>query len=543
MKNSPLAAMCAVALSLIAMIVLLSQSAIQQTPFKPVEPEQWVDEVPAPTLEPPDEIIKDLAGHAWSQLESQINGSLVEKDTVVVWLVDQSLSMSERREELAERLEQNHGSDVGNSQHQLQHAVVSFAEHVEFVTDQPTADASQVADQLLRISEDSSGRENVMTAVEAIARRFRYEWKPHLDKNRIVVIVTDERGDDFQIVETVVSTCARLGLRIFCLGNASPFGTEKGYVRYTYSDGFQVDVPIDLGPETVVLQRLNVPAFWGTSSTHAARISSGFGPYALEFLCRKTGGRFLIYEDRSSRRFSKIRLRDYEPDYLDREQFEKSLRHNQAKQAVCQAAFQSHPLTFRINPVVVRGDVVAVLRAEVTDRQRECGAANQVILNLIAILETGIDDRLTLEGRRWQAAFDLALGQALAANVRLDAMNFCLAQMKVKPHDFEDSHNNTWTMQATPEVEILSPRLKRRIVQATQFLTQVASEHSGTPFAHVAQLELDRGFGWKWAESHREGPALTSKQTADLQWSYRFGGAPKYLERPRLTPYPRPPKL
>jgi hypothetical protein len=547
MKNSPLAAMCAVALSLVATIVLLGQSAIEQSPSKPVEPEQWVDEVPAPTLDPPDEIIKDLATHAWSQLESKINESLAEKDTLIVWIVDRTASMSARRLELADRIAKAFGDQPSGSQHKLQHCMISFARGGGASRRRPTTTANDVATQIREIPDDYYGDEFVMGAVNSISFRLMTGWKQAFsDWNCIAVVATDERGDDFNMAEDVATQCVKMNVRVFCLGNASPFGTEKGYVRYKYADGFQVDVPVNQGPETAMLQRLNVPVFWGTSSTHAARVSSGFGPYGLEFLCRKTGGEFLIYDDQSSQRYSKTRLRDYEPDYFGKRHFEKSLQGNRARLAICQAAAQSRPLTFRLNPVVVRGDIVAVLRAEVTAHQRECLPASQAIQKLIAILETGIDDRPTLEARRWQAAFDLALGQALAASVRLDAMNLFLAQMKVKPKDFDNAHNNTWTLQLAPEVELLSPRLKRRTWRATQLLTQVTSEHPGTPFSHVAQLELDRGFGWQWVESHREGPALTSKRKAELRRSYGWLGAPKYLERPllkKLRPRPRPPAL
>jgi len=482
-----------------------------------------------------------LRRHAWSQLETAIQASAKENDTLVVWIVDRTASMSARRLELADRITKTFGDQPSGSQHKLQHSMISFARGGGASRRQPTTTANDVATQIREIPDDYYGDEFVMGAVNSISFRLMTGWKQAFsDWNCIAVVATDERGDDFNMAEDVATQCVKMNVRVFCLGNASPFGTEKGYVRYKYADGFQVDVPVDQGPETAMLQRLNVPNFWGTSSTRAAQISSGFGPYGLEFLCRKTGGEFLIYEDQSSQRYSKTRLQDYEPDYLGNRQFEKSLQDNRAKLAVCQAALQSRSLTFRINPVVVRGYVVAVLRSEVTDRQKECLPASQAIQKLIATLETGIDDRPTLEGKRWQAAFDLALGQALAASVRLDAMNLFLAQMKVKPKYFDNPHNNTWTMQAAPEVELLRPRLKRQAVNATQLLRQVASEHPGTPFADVAQREIDRGYGWKWVESHREGPALTSKQTVDLLWSFRFGGAPKYLEQPRLIPYPRP---
>lgn len=106
--------MCAVALSLIVTTVLLRQASIEQV-SKPVDPKQRFDGFPAPTLAPPDEVIKDLAGHAWSQLESKINESLEENDTLIVWVVDRTASMSARRLELADRIVKAFGDQPNDS--------------------------------------------------------------------------------------------------------------------------------------------------------------------------------------------------------------------------------------------------------------------------------------------------------------------------------------------------------------------------------------------------------------------------------------------
>ena len=65
-------------------------------------------------------------------------------------------------------------------------------------------------------------------------KRFRSARDKH---NCMIVLVTDERGDDFALLETVAAMCSKTGFRVYCIGNSSPFGREKGYVTYKYSDG------------------------------------------------------------------------------------------------------------------------------------------------------------------------------------------------------------------------------------------------------------------------------------------------------------------
>ena len=38
--------------------------------------------------------------------------------------------------------------------------------------------------------------------------------------------------------------------------------------------------------------------------------------------------------------------------------------------------------------------------------------------------------------------------------------------------------------------------------QARQYLTRVVNEHAETPWALLAQHELDQPLGWKWTEAH-----------------------------------------
>ncbi|MDA0918824.1 MAG: VWA domain-containing protein [Planctomycetota bacterium] len=407
MKNATFIATSAVILSLAMTTVLLFQSSTRHASSPRSGAEVRFDESPAPTLDPPDEIVVDLAGHAWSQLESAIQISADEKDTLVVWIVDQSSSMAERREEIADRFERTFGSQQAHSDNELLHSLISFGERVQQPSDQPTDDAGQIAAQFRKVEDDLTGVERTMQAVQSASEYVRSMWQKYQSWNRLFVIVTDERGDDYEMVDQVVKRCSRMGIRVFCLGNASPFGTDKGFSRYTYPDGFQVDIPVDQGPETIAHQTLQIPVI-GQPVVEPAHISSGFGPYAIEWLCRETGGQFWIYQDTASERFLPGRMNDYRPDYISASDFAETTNFNRAKLALIDAALLSHKEMPRVLPIVVRGDVLNVLRTELTERQKECVAASSLVQKLTGLLESGLEDRAELDSLRWRASFDLA---------------------------------------------------------------------------------------------------------------------------------------
>ncbi len=133
----------------------------------------------------------------------------------------------------------------------------------------------------------------------AVLDRTR-RWAPfrskHNQHNVCVVIVTDERGDDYVVVEDLARNCARRGVVVYCLGSVAPFAAEHGDRFFTPPDGRRFRIRIDRGPESVILESL--PLFLPRGMPDERRlISSGFGPYGLCRLCVETGGEFLIVED------------------------------------------------------------------------------------------------------------------------------------------------------------------------------------------------------------------------------------------------------
>ncbi len=140
---------------------------------------------------------------AVDRLAFEIASSLREQKTLVVWLFDASLSLKERREAIANRFEniyrQLKRMNV-DAENNLKTAVVSFGETTKYITPQPISDVSEIVDAVRNIEPDTSGNEFVFGAVDEVSKRW-----PRL-RNRekyrtMIVVVTDERGNDFEKVE------------------------------------------------------------------------------------------------------------------------------------------------------------------------------------------------------------------------------------------------------------------------------------------------------------------------------------------------------
>ncbi|MEK6236891.1 MAG: VWA domain-containing protein, partial [Planctomycetales bacterium] len=113
-------------------------------------------------------------------------------------------------------------------------------------------------------------------------------------------------------------------------------------------------------------------------------------------------------------------------------------------------------------------------------------------------LKAGESDRANLTRPRWQAGYDLAIGRSMAAVVRNEGYNAMLAEAK-NGKKF-DGKNNTWILNHSDEVSV-SSSLEKLAKQSRVYLERVIKEHPNTPWAYLAQKELETPFGWTWDQS------------------------------------------
>ena len=132
----------------------------------------------------------------------------------------------------------------------------------------------------------------MFTAVGMVAEKFRtYQSRKNGQRRVMIVVFTDEAGDDVRLVDDTVDVCRKLAMPVYVVGRPAPFGRETAYVKWIDPDP-RFDqrpqwVPVTLGPESLLPESLKL-RFAGGGEEEL--LDSGFGPYALTRLCYDTGG-------------------------------------------------------------------------------------------------------------------------------------------------------------------------------------------------------------------------------------------------------------
>jgi hypothetical protein len=135
---------------------------------------------------------------------------------------------------------------------------------------------------------------------------------------------------------------------------------------------------------------------------------------------------------------------------------------------------------------------------DLSNAQRNAAKLEPKINALVAILRQGERDRDKLKTPRWQAGFDLAIGRALAVNVRTEGYNAMLAEAK-QGLKFKNPQSDTWDLRPSASVTV-SSALAKDAEDARMYLERVVAQHEGTPWAMDAAEELRQPFGWEWHE-------------------------------------------
>lgn len=486
-----------------------------------------VDEIPTAEMSDAAVVVKGSRGvgttgaaGAVDHLTAEIEASLARGPTVVCWVFDRSVSLSAQRDQIADRMDlvfQQLGAIRAVADRpDLENLVVAFGESVGLVTTNPTDDVNEVVKAIRSIPVDDSGVEMTFLAIRKtaeVAKKFRQGAG---GRNVMIVVFTDEVGNDAGTVDETAKLCRTLGFPVYVVGVPAPFGMAKVQMKYVefdpnYSQGEQW-VEIEQGPETLHPEVVRVRS--GRLADEA--IDSGFGPYALSRLCAETGGIYFRVHANSAARgrvtnedtaplSSRLRyffdpevMRHYQPDYSSPQALNKEIAANRAKRALVTAAgmyeVPQMVLPETVFPWKSDGEFVALLG----EAQKTAASLQPKIDMLYEVLRPGLDDRKRLREKRWQAGYDLALGRVLAAKVRTDAYNKTLAKAKFGLK-FQNPKSDTWLLE--PSDVAVDPVIGKLATQASELLEGVVRQHAGTPWALVAAEELRIPLGYRWIEA------------------------------------------
>ncbi len=502
---------------------------------------------------------------AIDRITHEILVSVEQQPTLVVWLFDQSGSLRKERTRILRRFHSIYehlgiieaAANPAFRKHEdkpLLTAVVGFAEQAQVLTPKPTDRLEEIQAAVAAIKDDESGRENVFRAVAKVAEKYRsYRLARNGRRNVMIVVFTDESGDDVSQADATTDLCRKLAMPVYVVGRPAPFGRPTAFVKWIDPDpDFDQRpqwVPVNLGPESLMPERLKLH-FLGAGKQDEL-LDSGYGPYALTRLCYETGGLyFSAHPNRtvghlvSKRKTSELAthftaffdpeiMRRYQPEYISAKEYRRRLSKNRARYALIEAAQLSW--TSPIGDVRTRfpkRDEASFSEA-LSLAQRAAAIRQPKVNQLCQVLLAGESARNAIKSPRWQAGYDLAVGRALAAKVRTDGYNAFLAIAK-QGMAFKKEKSNTWVLDA--DNSYANSSLEKLAKKATDYLNRVLLEHEGTPWAMLAQRELETPLGWRWDEDFASLPPLPGQLVGNGTPPLRLGPMPRPKGPPRRNP-------
>jgi hypothetical protein len=513
------------------------------------------------------------ASGAIDRLVQEILRSLEERPTLVVWMFDQSASLLRQRDEIMQRIDGVYSElsaiQASGAAAFAQHAdqpllsqVCAFGKNFDFAFRKPTDDVAKIKEAIRSVAVDESGIENVFSAVTAAVNEYRDLRRidsriGDRERNVMIVVISDEAGDDIGALDHAVTTCQKYEVPVYVIGVPAPFGRVESEVKWVDPDPRFDQTPqwttVHQGPESVYPERLKF-RFAGTREDTLEFIDSGFGPFGLTRLCYDSGGiYFTVHPNRATNGLRKWQtsefsaylahffdpdvMRKYRPDYVSVESYQEQLRGNQARFALVEAAQQSWITPLESPETEFRKFDEAEFVNAVSRAQRAAALAGPSIDRLYEILKAGETHRELEISPRWQAGFDLAYGTILAAKVRADSYNEILANAKTNLK-FSDPKNNTWRL--SPDDAVSTGSQAEKLGQkAKQYLRRVVDQHPNTPWSLLAQNELKTPISWRWTEGYTEPPRPPSEMIPNNVNIVR----PPQAEQAQMLAPPKPTRL
>ncbi len=460
------------------------------------------------------------------KITAAVQASLEVAPTLVVWIFDRTPSASRlvtdgvaATKTMYDNQEIRHAT-LAKEQNLLS-AVVTFDVEVEFLIDTPVGDWQQVRSALDKVQLVEGGKEMPFSAVKQALDKY-LPLRTQERREIVIVLFTDEAGNDADQVDGIVDIVKKNSIPVYVVGTPAPWGQTNPFIAAgEKSKGENDDTFPTHGPESVQSERVDVQ-MWSAGSFMSREdftmIDSGFGPYALERLCRTSGGEYFVtrpaagavYQYRSTTighkfwptgsemRFDPKVVGKYAPNYVSLKDYPSLVSANKAWQALVDAA-KMPPIkidSFPEQTFEKRNE--AQFTRQLNTAQQFAARHSPPVDQLYNVLSAGEGDRDKLSPRL-QAEFDLAIGRTLAAKVRLDGYNSMLAALK-RGKNFTNEGSRRWHIEQSTAIETGS-QMQKMGEKAITVLQRVQKDHPGTPWAKLAEQELKVHLGWEWRES------------------------------------------
>ncbi len=461
------------------------------------------------------------------KITAAVQASLEVGPALVVWIFDRTPSASRHMTECIAAARTMYDvpeirqASVSDDK-KLLSAVIAFDKEVDFLTESPIGDWQQVRAAFDKVQTVDGGKEVTYAALQQALDKY-LPLRTQERREIVIVLVTDEAGNDADQVDSIVDIVKKNSIPVYVIGSPAPWGQTNPYLALGEKNkGDDDDTYPTHGPESLQSERVDIQ-MWSTGVLGGREdftmIDSGFGPYGLERLCRVSGGEFFIsrpavgavYQYRSTTighkfwpngtemRFDPKVVAKYAPSYVSRKEYDSLIGANKAWQALVDAA-KLPPIKIESFPeqTFEKRNEAQFVR-QLNTAQQFAARHSPPVDQLYNALATGEGDRDKLPTQRLQAEFDLAMGRALAAKVRLDGYNSMLAALK-RGKEFTIESSRRWHIEQSIKIETGSA-LQKMAEKAIMYLQRVQTDHAGTPWARIAEQELKIHLGWEWRES------------------------------------------
>lgn len=490
----------------------------------------------APEVEPDDmtEVIPGIQGDivttdgdvgSVDRVTTEILGALRESKVLVVWLLDASESLRTRREQVIgrfDRVYQELGELAEHEPDALLTSVIGFGKTSTLMTKTPTADPDELRKAVRSIPADGSGIENVFAAVQTAVLEYRAQARKGY--RVMLVVLTDESGSDPQIADQALALVKKHEMPVYVLGPLAPFSRSEIRIRWVDRETSEVfHLPVERGPAAAAAE-YPVSLFSLFNRRPLPVLSSGFGPFGLSKLAHESGGICFVYNDGHIKgpAFDSLILRQYSPDYVSQVDYRKLVERHALRKSVmaCSLALQEADFPTPQTEFLT-GGIQFEIRSSFQKMEESYDALDQVVQELMSVRKHYAHE----PSRRWRAHYDLLLGQVLIRRLQIESSVPLLNEMFSKPRSNQDVTCNAFELAGINDSSLLGdptgeaaeapPEAKpadkaedqlSELALARLHLERAVRDHAGTPWAVMAQAELESPLAVEWREKFVEPP-------------------------------------
>lgn len=498
-----------------------------------------------------------------ARVGDEIRDKLLEDDLMVLWLLDASISLVDDRLVLADHMDQFYDNlqaqmKAESNKHLLMNGAIAFGDGARLLT-APYRVPKKATLAMRTMPIDPSGQETVCSAIAWAVSAAREDWSKRRGK-LMVVVLTDESGDDTLLLEETIELCRYHQASVTVIGPSSVLGTDEGFHRWVHPQiGQAFWLPVVKGPDTAVPARLRLPYWWSTELVRNANLlppgaadlpqnderltpwaaqlpawakgaevnpsdyfvgsfrgrelinlNSGFPPYALMRLTRETGGRYTMFDRAGDRGpFRLALMRPYLPDYRSLPEILTEITQQPLPLAITNASMitrkyapQTPPQTHftsraGTDPEVFRNRCYRDYFPAADAQADRTAILLEELLGLFGA--NGMEELYSQQSPRDKAWYDLNVGRLLLQSARFAEYRVML-RLLGEPANFPPQANE---LTLFPVDTVRAGELSEaRAREGIRLLNRCLETNPGTPWAFLAARELAHpialDFNWRY---------------------------------------------